>query len=51
LADALSTAFFVFTDREVAAFCATHPEIGAALAGPHGGLARHGTLGGRGPGG
>ena len=37
LSDALSTAFFVFTDTEVAAFCAAHPHVGAALA--HGALA------------
>jgi thiamine biosynthesis lipoprotein len=32
--DALSTAFFVMNDAEVAAFCAAHPEYGAALAQP-----------------
>jgi thiamine biosynthesis lipoprotein len=31
VSDALSTAFFVWTDREVAAFCNAHPEIGAAV--------------------
>jgi thiamine biosynthesis lipoprotein len=32
VADALSTAFFVWTDDEVAAFCVEHREVGAALA-------------------
>jgi thiamine biosynthesis lipoprotein len=31
LADALSTAFFVMLDAEVAAFCTAHPRIGAAI--------------------
>lgn len=31
VADALSTAFFVMTDPEITAFCAAHPEIGAAF--------------------
>jgi thiamine biosynthesis lipoprotein len=44
LADALSTAFFVMTDPEVAAFCARHGEVGAALARAGGSLAFHGTL-------
>lgn len=45
VADALSTAFFVWTDEEVAAFCATHADIGAALASSSGDtLACHGTL-------
>jgi thiamine biosynthesis lipoprotein len=44
VADALSTAFFVMTDAEVADFCSLHAEIGAALAGPDGRLALHGTL-------
>jgi len=44
LADALSTAFFVFDDDEVAAFCAAHPEIGAALTGARGQLVLHGAL-------
>ena len=30
LSDALSTAFFVMPDAEIAAFCQAHPEIGAA---------------------
>ncbi len=42
--DALSTAFFVWSDREVADFCTAHPQIGAALAGPDFGLVTHGTL-------
>jgi len=44
VADALSTAFFVMADAEVAAFCAAHPETGAALARPDGRLALHGAL-------
>jgi thiamine biosynthesis lipoprotein len=44
LADALSTAFFVMADAEVADFCAAHGEIGAALARPDGELEFHGTL-------
>ncbi len=34
LSDALSTAFFIMSDEEIAAFCHAHPEIGAALATP-----------------
>ena len=47
LSDALSTAFFVFSEEEIAAFCAAHPEIGAASAvsstqlNAHGALARY----------
>ena len=44
LSDALSTAFFVWDDAEVAAFCAVHPEIGAALAAPPARTVLHGTL-------
>jgi len=44
LSDALSTAFFVFSDAEVAAFCANHPHVGAALAGADGKLLTHGAL-------
>ncbi|HWA86096.1 MAG TPA: FAD:protein FMN transferase [Opitutus sp.] len=44
VSDALSTAFFVMTDAEVAAFCVDHPEIGAALATPDKSLAAHGAL-------
>jgi len=45
VADALSTAFFVMSDPEVAAFCAAHEGIGAALARSDGTLDFHGTLG------
>ena len=44
VADALSTAFFVMNDGDVAAFCAAHPGIGAALARPDGQLDLYGTL-------
>jgi len=44
VADALSTAFFVMDDAQVAAFCAAHRGIGAALAGPDGRLGMHGAL-------
>jgi thiamine biosynthesis lipoprotein len=44
LADALSTAFFVMTDDEVAAFCSDNSGIGAALTMPDGRLAYFGTL-------
>jgi thiamine biosynthesis lipoprotein len=44
LADALSTAFFVMADPEVAAFCAKHAEVGAALARADGSLELHGAL-------
>jgi thiamine biosynthesis lipoprotein len=44
VADALSTAFFVMADEEVAAFCAAHSGIGAALALPGQGLQLHGSL-------
>lgn len=44
VADALSTAFFVMSDAEVAAFCAARPDIGAALAATDGRLATHGAL-------
>ena len=43
LSDALSTAFFVMPDAEIAAFCTAHPEIGAALD-RDGALLAHGTL-------
>ena len=32
VSDALSTAFFVWSDPEIAAFCEIHPEIGGAVA-------------------
>ncbi len=44
LADALSTAFFVWDDEGVAAFCAVEPEVGAALATSHSLLSFHGKL-------
>lgn len=34
--DALSTAFFVMSDGEIAAFCSAHPEFGAAIQQPDG---------------
>jgi FAD:protein FMN transferase len=43
-ADALSTAFFVMPAAEVAALCAAHPQIGAALADADGTLTLHGAL-------
>ena len=43
-ADALSTAFFLMTDAEVAALCAEHPQLGGALVGPDGELSLHGAL-------
>lgn len=42
--DALSTAFFVMPNDEVAAFCEARPEIGAALAQGGDTLAVHGAL-------
>lgn len=44
LSDALSTAFFVSTEREIAAFCAAHPKIGAARALSPTNLAAYGAL-------
>lgn len=44
LSDALSTAFFVWSDQAIAAFCAEHPEIGAALLTPDGKLLAHAAL-------
>ena len=43
-ADALSTAFFVMPESEIAALCAAHPQIGAALAGAGDSLVLHGAL-------
>jgi thiamine biosynthesis lipoprotein len=43
-ADALSTAFFVFDDAEIEAFCARHPQIGAATQGPNGEVIARGAL-------
>ena len=44
LSDALSTAFFVWSDQAIAAFCAEHPEIGAGLLTPDGKLLVHAAL-------
>ncbi len=44
LSDALSTAFFIFQENELAAFCAAHPSIGAACVVSETQLAAHGTL-------
>ena len=44
LSDALSTAFFVLPEEEIAAFCAAHPGIGAASARSDSELITHGTL-------
>ena len=44
VADALSTAFFVLPDAEIAGFCTAHPEIGAAVATPGGTLEFYGAL-------
>lgn len=41
--DALSTAFFVMSDLEIADFCASHPKTGAAVAAAHG-LQTYGRL-------
>jgi thiamine biosynthesis lipoprotein len=43
-ADALSTAFFVMAESEVAALCAAHPQLGAALTAPDGSLVFFGAL-------
>ena len=43
-ADALSTAFFVMNEAEIAALCAAHPQIGAAIAGADDELIVHGAL-------
>jgi thiamine biosynthesis lipoprotein len=44
LADALSTAFFVQTEAEIAALCAAHETIGAAITAPDESLLTYGTL-------
>jgi thiamine biosynthesis lipoprotein len=44
LSDALSTAFFLLSEDEVAAFCTTHPQIGAASARIDRDLAAYGAL-------
>ena len=43
-ADALSTAFFVMLEADVAALCTAHPQIGAALTAPGEELVVHGAL-------
>ena len=43
-ADALSTAFFVMNEAEIAALCAAHPQIGAGLTGADEELIVHGAL-------
>lgn len=45
-ADALSTAFFVMEEPEVATLCSLHPQIGAALMQPDGSLKTFGALAG-----
>ena len=44
LSDALSTAFFVFNEDEIAAFCTAHPGIGAACARSATSLVTYGAL-------
>ena len=44
-ADALSTAFFVMTEPEIAALCAAYPQLGGALATAEEGLVTYGALG------
>lgn len=44
LSDALATAFFVMSDAEIAAFCARHPQVGAALTAENGRPLSLGTL-------
>ncbi len=44
LSDALSTAFFVWNDDEIASFCAAKPEIGAATVAPDGKMSWFGAL-------
>jgi len=44
LSDALSTAFFVMSDADIAAFCAAYPEIGVAYPATDGALAGLGPL-------
>lgn len=43
-ADALSTAFFIMTEADIAALCAAHPEVGGALVAPGDELIVHGAL-------
>ena len=42
--DALSTAFFIMTEADIAAICLEHPTLGAALAAPDEELIVHGVL-------
>lgn len=44
VSDALSTAFFVMSNAEIAAFCAARPEFGAAVSTADGALLLHGRL-------
>lgn len=44
LSDALSTAFFILPESELATFCAAHPEIGAASARNEAEVVAYGTL-------
>ncbi len=44
IADALSTAFFVLTDRDIETFCIEHASVGAAVVGPTGELVLFGTI-------
>jgi thiamine biosynthesis lipoprotein len=44
VADALSTAFFVMSERQVATYCEGAPEIGAVLTQADGTLAGYGAL-------
>lgn len=43
-ADALSTAFFLMLEADIAALCTAHPQIGAALTAPGDELIVHGAL-------
>ena len=43
-ADALSTAFFIMAESDIAALCAAHPQIGAALTARDGTLNLYGAL-------
>lgn len=44
VSDALSTAFFVMSNAEIAAFCRAHPDAGAAISTADGPLLLHGRL-------
>src|SRR5688572_10848068 len=43
-ADALSTAFFVMTEADIATLCVAYPQLGAGLSAPDGELIVHGAL-------